>query len=94
MTDSFRTTPPEQQWSGSSSNANGQQAASGNAFDTDTDDNETGKALLIGVLGGLLSAAGYLVYRRLPDDQKERIHAQVRTLVASRINDLRQTFNL
>ncbi|MGA7571964.1 MAG: hypothetical protein WCA80_14260, partial [Candidatus Aquilonibacter sp.] len=57
-------------------------------------DNEVGKALLIGLLGGLASAAGYMVYRRLPDEQKERLHAQVRTLVAQRITELRQNFNI
>ena len=35
-----------------------------------------------------------MVYRRLPDEQKERLHAQVRTLVAQRITELRQNFNI
>jgi hypothetical protein len=35
-----------------------------------------------------------LVYSRLPDDQKERLHLQVRTLVESRVNELRGRFNL
>ena len=30
---------------------------------------EAGRTLMVGVLGGLLSAAGYLVYQRLPDEQ-------------------------
>lgn len=55
---------------------------------------EAGKALLVGVLGGLLSAAGYLVYTRLPDDQKEKLHAQARTLLQQRISELRQNFNI
>jgi hypothetical protein len=58
------------------------------------EDNEVGKALLVGLLGGLVSAAGYMVYRRLPDEQKERLHAQVRTVVAQRITELRQNFNI
>jgi hypothetical protein len=49
---------------------------------------------LIGLLGGLASAAGFMVYRRLPDEQKERLHSQVRTLVAQRITELRQNFNI
>jgi hypothetical protein len=56
--------------------------------------NETGRTLLVGVLGGVLSAAGYLVYSRLPDEQKEKLHAQVRTLVESRVNELRGRFNI
>ena len=60
----------------------------------DTDAGEVGKALLIGLLGGLVSAAGYLVYRRLPDEQKEKINSQVRTMVQQRITDLRQNLNI
>lgn len=95
MTDSFRATP-DQQWSGSS---NGHQSSytpnSGPAHQHDDEEhNEVGKALLVGLLGGLVSAAGYLVYRRLPDEQKERLHGQVRTIVQQRINDLRQNFNI
>jgi hypothetical protein len=56
--------------------------------------NETGRTLLVGVLGGVLSAAGYLVYSRLPDEQKDKLHAQVRTLVESRVNELRGRFNI
>ncbi|HUY11693.1 MAG TPA: hypothetical protein VMV73_05485 [Candidatus Dormibacteraeota bacterium] len=58
------------------------------------DENELGRALLVGVLGGLLSAVGYVVYRRLPEDQRERLHQQVRSTLSARINDIRQNFNL
>ena len=57
MSETFRSTPTEQQWSGS----NGYQGtyaenASVNYEDTEnTGGNEAGKALLVGVLGGLLS---------------------------------------
>ncbi len=57
-------------------------------------DNEVGRALLVGLVGGLLSAAGYFVYRRLPDEQKERLHSQVRGMVADKVNELRQNFNI
>jgi hypothetical protein len=46
------------------------------------------------VLGGLLSAAGYLIYRRLPEDQKERLHSQVRSIVQQRISEIRRNFNI
>jgi hypothetical protein len=46
------------------------------------------------VVGGIVSAAGYLVYSRLPDDQKERLHLQVRQLVETRVNELRGRFNI
>jgi hypothetical protein len=55
---------------------------------------EAGRTLLAGVLGGVLSAAGYLVYTRLPDEQKDRLHAQARALIESRVNELRGRFNL
>jgi hypothetical protein len=93
MSETFRTTPPDQHWSGSNTAGNGQQGTFGNE-PPDAGEGEVGKALLVGLLGGLVSAAGYFVYRRLPEEQKERLHAQVRTVVAQRITDLRQNFNL
>ena len=56
--------------------------------------NDAGRTILVGVLGGIISAAGYLVYQRLPDDQKERLHRQVRGALESRIAELRQNFNI
>jgi hypothetical protein len=55
---------------------------------------EAGRALLVGVLGGIVSAAGYLVYRRLPDEQRDRLNSHVRSLVESRISELRSNFNI
>jgi hypothetical protein len=55
--------------------------------------NETGRTLLAGVLGGLASALGYLVYSRLPEEQRERLHQQVRTLAESRIDEIRKSLN-
>ena len=58
------------------------------------DAGEVGKALVVGLLGGLLTAAGYLVYRRLPDEQREKIHQQVRSVVQQRITELRENLNI
>ena len=55
---------------------------------------DAGRTVMVGVLGGIISAAGYLVYQRLPDEQKERLHRQVRGLLESRINEIRQNFNI
>lgn len=93
MTDSFRTTPPQQQWSSPSGGSGYQNGGPGPDRD-DESAGEIGKALIVGLLGGLLSAAGYMVYRRLPEEQKERLHAQVRSTVAQRISELRQNFNI
>ncbi|HTX57849.1 MAG TPA: hypothetical protein VMD47_12190 [Candidatus Acidoferrales bacterium] len=93
MSDTFRTTPPGQPWSESNTAGNGYQGAFGNEPQGESE-NEVGKALLVGLLGGLVSAAGYLVYRRLPEEQKERLHAQVRATVAQRITELRENFNI
>ncbi|MBV8154523.1 MAG: hypothetical protein JO192_03800 [Candidatus Eremiobacteraeota bacterium] len=82
----------------SNTGANGYQNAFGN--DPERDDRhddgsgEVGKALLVGLLGGLVSAAGYLVYRRLPDEQRDRINQQVRSMVQNRISELRENLNI
>lgn len=55
---------------------------------------DAGRTVLVGVLGGIVSAAGYLVYQRLPDEQKDRLHRQVRGLLESRLNEIRQNFNI
>lgn len=55
---------------------------------------DAGRTVLVGVLGGIISAAGYLVYQRLPEEQKDRLHRQVRGLLESRINEIRQNFNI
>ncbi len=60
----------------------------------DSDSGEGGKAVLAGVLGGFASAIGYIVYSRLPAEQKDRLRGQARTLVESRVNELRTRFNL
>lgn len=65
-----------------------------NLSDSQSGSSEAGKTVLIGILGGLVSAAGYLVYQRLPDEQKERINKQVRATIESRLSELRQNFNI
>jgi hypothetical protein len=93
MSESFRTTPPDQPWSGTSNAGNGYQAQYGRSPD-DGDAGEAGKVVLVGVLGGLLSAAGYLIYRRLPEEQRQRLNAQFRSMVQQRITEIRQNFNI
>ena len=103
MTDSFRT-PPQQNWSTPSASGagNGYQGAFGgeqppkpeSATPGEPDNAEVGKALLIGLLGGLVSAAGYLIYRRLPDEQRERLNTHVRGMVQDRITEIRTNFNI
>ena len=71
------------------------QSGTGGAGGADGPNNtEAGRTVLVGVLGGIISAAGYLVYQRLPDEQKDRLHRQVRGVLESRINELRSNFNL
>ena len=98
MTESFRSTPPEQQWSGSNSAGNGQHGTFGTNEraqpPAESDGSEIGKALLVGIVGGLISAAGFMVYRRLPDEQREKLHSQVRTMVQQRVSEIRQNFNI
>jgi hypothetical protein len=95
MSESFRTTPPEQPWSNSTNAGNGYQGALGGKGSPDGDEaGDAGKVLLVGVLGGLLSAAGYMIYRRLPEEQKQRLNTQIRSMVQQRITELRQNFNI
>ena len=96
MSETFRTAQSEQQWSGSNGykGTNAENAHVSYENTENTGGNEAGKALLVGVLGGLLSAAGYLVYQRLPEDQKERLQGQAKQLLQQRITELRQNFNI
>lgn len=55
---------------------------------------DAGKTLLAGVVGGIASAVGYLVYSRLPDEQKAKLQQQARSLVENRVNELRSRFNV
>jgi hypothetical protein len=68
--------------------------SSSESHPTENSGNEAGRTLLAAVLGGVVSAAGYLVYSRLPDDQREKLHGHVRQLVESRVNELRGRFNI
>ncbi len=61
---------------------------------TSPQQSDAGRTVLVGVLGGIISAAGYLVYQRLPDDQRDRLHRQVRGVLESRLNEIRQNFNI
>jgi hypothetical protein len=65
-----------------------------NELPKSNDSGDAGRTVMVGVLGGIISAAGYLVYQRLPDEQKDRLHRQVRGLLEARINEIRQNFNL
>lgn len=94
MSESFRTTPPDQPWSSTSNAGNGYQGQYGGRSSDESDSGEAGKIVLVGVLGGLLSAAGYLIYRRLPEEQRQRLNAQFRSMVQQRITELRQNFNI
>jgi hypothetical protein len=55
---------------------------------------EAGRALLAGLLGGVASAVGYVIYSRLDPDQKEKLHGTVRNVVESRISEIRSNFDL
>lgn len=95
MSESFRTTPPDQPWSGSTNAGNGYQSSFGERNSSDEGDSgEAGRVVLVGVLGGLLSAAGYMIYRRLPEEQRQRLNSQFRSMVQQRITELRQNFNI
>ena len=89
MSETYRTTPPDEQWP----NNDGYSGAHSER-ESDPSSGDFGKAVIVGVLGGLLSAAGYLVFQRLPDDQKERLQSQAKQLLQDRIGEVRRNFNL
>jgi hypothetical protein len=94
MSETFRTTQSEPQWSGGNGYKTPYAESAGNGEESAAGSGEMGKALVVGVLGGLLSAAGYLVYQRLPEDQKDRLQQQAKQLLQQRISELRQNFNI
>ncbi|TAM76327.1 hypothetical protein EPN44_06345 [bacterium] len=51
-------------------------------------------AMIAGLVGAVVAAAGYLIYQRLPDEQRDRIHRQVRTLIDQKVSELRQNFQI
>lgn len=55
---------------------------------------EAGRAVLAGLLGGVASAVGYIIYSRLEPEQKEKLHGTVRSVVESRISDIRSNFDI
>jgi len=91
MTDTFKPTPADT-YSGSTYGNAAQDRTSYEPTDENAPD--VGKALLIGVLGGILSAAGYLVYQRLPDEHKQRLQSQAKTALQQRLSELRNNFNI
>ena len=91
MSETYRSTI-ETGDTGSGSYRSSYSESTGTNYDQDKG-GEAGKALLAGLLGGLLSAAGYMVYQRLPEDQKERLQSQAKQILAQRFNDIRQNFN-
>ena len=95
MSDTYPTTPPEQRTGGNGYKGTYADNASV-SYETsdDTGSPEIGRTLLVGMLGGILSAAGYLIYQRLPEEQKERLQSQAKSMLQQRINDIRQNFNV
>ena len=94
MSESFRTTPHDPRYGSPEGSDRYRSAFNGDNEHEDAHAGQAGKAIVVGILGGLLSAAGYLIYRRLPDEQKERLHAQARVLIQERITELRQNLNI
>lgn len=55
----------------------------------DMRDGEIRKTLLAGVIGAVVGAAGYFIYQRLEDEQKEAIRQTVGKFVEDKIADVR-----
>jgi hypothetical protein len=50
---------------------------------------EAAAAVIVGVLGGLVSAGGYLVYSNLPEPQRESLRQSVRNALTYWSSELR-----
>jgi len=55
---------------------------------------DPGRTVLAGLLGGIATAVAYAVYQRLPDEQRDRLHGHVRSLIEARLNEFRDGLNL
>ena len=52
------------------------------------------KALLAGLIGGIVATAGYLLYQRLEEEQKENIRATVVSFVQDKISEIRSQIKM
>lgn len=52
------------------------------------------KALLAGLIGGAIAAAGYVLYQRLEEEQKENIRNTVVGFVQDKISEIRSQIKM
>lgn len=52
------------------------------------------KALLAGLIGGVVATAGYLLYQRLEEEQKETIRNSVVGFVQEKISEIRSQLKM
>lgn len=52
------------------------------------------RALLAGVLGGVVASVGYLIYSRLEDDHKTALRQSVVKFVEEKVGEIRAQFKL
>lgn len=52
-------------------------------------DGDLKRTLLAGVIGAVVASAGYLIYSRLEEDQKQSIRQSVGKFVEDKISDVR-----
>jgi hypothetical protein len=95
MANTFKPTPADTYNSDTGATYGGSSTSSQTSYEPVEDSTgDVGRTLLVGLLGGVLSAAGFLVYKRLPEDQKERLQGQVRGMLQQRISEIRSNFNI
>jgi|GEM_PF-2087644 len=70
------------------------QAAEKPSYQNDGDSPDMRKALLAGLIGGVVASAGYMLYQRLEDEQKEAIKHSVMSFVQDRIGDIRSQLKI
>jgi hypothetical protein len=58
------------------------------------DNDDMKRALLAGLLGAVVASAGYLIYSKLEDDQKEAVRSTVAKFVEDKVGEIRSQFKI
>jgi hypothetical protein len=67
---------------------------SGGQGPTDQDATEVKRTLLAGLIGAVAGAAGYLIYSRLEQEQRDQIRKSVSKFFEDKIADIRELIKL
>jgi hypothetical protein len=58
------------------------------------DNDDVKRALLAGLIGAVVASAGYLIYSKLEDEQRESVRSSVVKFVEDKIGEFRAQFKI